>query len=151
MNLEVLSTSESMSLCRAAAGLVLGRFRLLADQTETQDPKLNQLFTDLADEVERSLVEMDQLDGQARLPEVLDEKTGQQVARGFLPSLSKGHDGVRMGRESGFYLVECVLEDLARFYGVLARQSSDEKSRELLLRWKSAIGSRLLFLQHVVL
>ena len=57
MNLEVLSTSESMSLCRAAAGLVLSRFRRLANQAEEGDHKLSPLFTELAGDVERNLIE----------------------------------------------------------------------------------------------
>jgi hypothetical protein len=151
MTLEVLSSSESLSLCRAAAGLVLNRFRRLAHQTEQEDRKLSQLMTELADEVERNLVEIHQLDGQDRLPEALDEASGQRVARGFLPSLSKNCDGVRLDRESGFYLMECILEELAGFYSTLVRQSSDERSRDLLLRLKLAVADRLEFLRHVVL
>src|SRR5438309_991542 len=109
MNLEVLSSSESMTLCRAAAKLVLSRFRRLAQQTEQGDRKLSHLFGDLASDVERNLIDMNQLDGQNCLPEALQEETGQKVARGFLPSLSKSREGVCLDRESGFHLMECIL------------------------------------------
>ena len=151
MNLEVLSSRESMTLCRAAANLVLSRFSSMARRTEKGDRSLSQLFMELAGDMERNLVEIFQLEGQGRLPEAFEEETGQKVARGFLPSLSKGSDGVHLDRESGFYVVECILEDLSAFYGALVRQSCDEKSRELLLRWKLAIGARLEFLHRVVL
>ena len=151
MNLEVLSSSESMTLCRAAAKLVLSRFRRLAQQTEQGDRKLSHLFGDLAGDVERSLIDMNQLDGQSWLPEAVGEETGQKVARGFLPSLSRNRDGVSLDRESGFHLMECILGDLAGFYGALVRQSCDEKSRDLLLRSTLAVKTRLEFLRHVVL
>ena len=151
MNLEVLSSNESMTLCRAAANLALSRFRRLAHQAEEGDRKLSRLFVVLAEEVEGHLVEIHQLDGQSRLPEDLEDETGQKVARGFLPSLSKSRDVVRLDRESGFYLVECILGELNAFYGTLVRQSCDEKSRDLLLRLASAARSRLEYLHHVVL
>ena len=151
MSLEVLSSRESLSLCRAAAQLVLDRFRWLAQRTEREDRKLSQLFADLAGDVEKNLVEVYQLEGQSHLPQALEEKAGHQAARGFLPSLSKTVDGDRLDRESGFYLVERVLEDLAGFYGTLIRQSCDEQSREFLLRSKQAVEARLEFLRHVVL
>ena len=151
MNLEVLSSSESRTLCRAAANEALSRFRRLADQAEQGDRRLSQLFMELAGDVERSLVEMRDLDGPGPLPEALEEETAQKVARGFLPSLSKSSDGVRLDRESGFYLVECILEELAAFYGTLVRQSCDEKSRDFLLRSRLAINARLEYLHHVVL
>ena len=151
MNLEVLSSNESMTLCRAGANLALSRFRSLAHQAEGGDRKLSRLFIELADDVQGHLVEIHQLDGQGRLPEDLEEEAGQKVARGFLPSLSKSGDGVRLDRESGFYRVECILKELGAFYGTLVRQSCDEKSRELLLRLASAVRSRLEYLHHVVL
>jgi len=149
MNLEVLSSSESRTLCRAAANQALTRFRRLAHHAEQGDRRLSQLFMELAGDVERNLVEMSELDGP--LPEAPEEETAQKVARGFLPSLSKSIDGIRLDRESGFYLVECILEELAGFYGTLVRQCCDEKSRELLLRSKLSIKARLEYLQHVVL
>src|SRR2546422_5520556 len=106
MNLEVLSSSESMMLCRAAANLVLSRFRSLAQQTEQGDRKLSHLCGDVAGDVERSLIDMNQLDGQSWLPKALEEETAQKVARGFLPSLSKSREGVCPDRESGFHLME---------------------------------------------
>lgn len=151
MKMEVLSLGESLSLCRAAAILVSNRFQWLARQTEQGDRKLSQLFGELAGEVERNLNEIHHLDGLDRPPGASEREAGQEVARGFLPSLSKSIDGVRVDRESGFYLMECLLEDLAQFYGALVRQCSDEKSRDLLLRLKLAVKGRLEFLQHVVL
>lgn len=151
MNLEVLSSSESRALCRAAANQALSRFRSLAHQAEQVDRRLSQLFMELAGDVERNLVEMSELEGRSPLPEALEEETAQKVARGFLPSLSKSSDGVRLDRESGFYLVECILEELAGFYVTLIRQSCDEKSRDLLLRLKLAIKARLEYLHHMVL
>ena len=151
MNLEVLSSSESMTLCRAAANLVLSRFRRLAQQTEHGDRRLSQLFMELAGDVERNLVEMSDLDGRGSLPEALEEETVQRVARGFLPSLSKSREGVCLDRESGFHLMERILGDLAGFYGALVRQSCDEKSRDLLLRSTLAVRTRLEFLRHVTL
>ena len=47
--------------------------------------------------------------------------------------------------------MECILEDLARFYAALVRQTCDEKSREFLLRSKQAVNGRLDFLRHVAL
>jgi hypothetical protein len=149
MNLEVLSSSESMTLCRAAANQALSRFRRLAHQAEQGGCRLSQLFMELAGDVERNLVEMNELDGRDPLPEAHVEETAQKVARGFLPSLSKSRD--RLDRESGFYVVECILGELAGFYGTLVRQSRDEKSRDLLLRSKQAITVRLEYLRHVVL
>jgi hypothetical protein len=151
MNLEVLSTSESMTLCRAAANLVLTRFKSLSDRSRLGDRQLSHLFTVLAGDMERNLVEVHQYDRAGWRLAAPDEEAGQRAALGFLPSLSKGGEGVRLDRESGFYLGECILEDLARFYGALDRQCCDEGSRELLLRWKSAVGVRLEFLRRVVL
>ena len=138
-------------LCRAAANLVLSRFRRLAQQTEQGEHKLSHLFGELAADVERSLIDMNRLDGQSWLPEALEEETAQKVARGFLPSLSKSREGVCLDRESGFHLMECILGDLAGFYGALVRQSCDEKSKDLLLRSTLAVKTRLEFLRHVVL
>jgi hypothetical protein len=145
MTLEVLSSGESMALCRAAAGMALSRFRTLAQQARDGDRKLSELFLELAGDVERNLAEMDQLAGQSPSTEAA------KAARGFLPTLSKGGEGSRLDRESGFYLVECILEELAGFYGMLARQSCDEPSRDLLQRSALAAKSRLIFLHHVVL
>jgi len=149
MNLQVLSSSESMTLCRAAANLVLTRFTSMARRTEKGDRDLSQLFMELAGDMERNLVEIHQYDRAGWRVGSPDEEAGRSSALGFLPSLSRGSE--RLDRESGFYLVECILEDLAGFYGALVRQSCDERSRELLLRWKLAVEARLEFLHRVVL
>jgi len=151
MPLEVLSAGESMTLCRAAADLVLTRFKSLAHRSERVDRKLSQLFTELSGDMEKTLVEVHQHDPAGSGVGSPDEKAGRRAALGFLPSLSKGCEAIRLDRESGFYLVECILKDLAAFYGALVRQSCDERSRELLLRWELAIGTRLEFLRRVVL
>jgi len=151
MNLEVLTSSESMNLCRSAAGLVQGQFVSMARRIEQGYRDLSRLFMELSGDMGRNLVEIQQLDAPGRLPESPEEEAAQKVALGFLPSLSKGGSEVRLDRESGFYRVECILEDLARFYGALVRQSCDEKSRDNLLRWKLTVEARLEFLHHVVL
>lgn len=151
MNLEVLSSSDSMTLCRAAAQLALSRFRKLGQQAAERDPKLSRLFVELAGDMERHLGEIHQLDGQDDLPDAHRDQMREQVARGFLPSLSKATDELRLDRESGFHLVECILEELAGFYGTLVRQSCDEKSRDLLRRLGLAIQDRVGFLHQVVL
>ena len=151
MNLEVLTSSESINLCRSAAGLVQSRFASMARRSEQGDRDLSRLFMELAGDMGRNLVEIQQLDAPGRLPESPEEKAAQKVALGFLPSLSKGSSEVRLDRESGFYRVECILADLAGFYAALVRHSCDEKSRENLRRWKLAVEARLEFLRHVVL
>lgn len=150
MSLEVLSSSECISLCREAATLVLGRFRWLAKRAGPGDRPLALLFSELAGDVERNLIDIRQLEGPGP-PGVPEEETGRQVARGFLPSLSKTAGGGSLDRESGFYLAECLLQELAGFYGALVRQTGDEQARELLNRSKRASESRLEFLRHVVL
>jgi len=150
MNLEVLSSNESRSLCLGAANLVLNRFQGLARRTAPEDPPLALLFADLAGDMERSLLEIQRLEGQNPLRGA-GEEMGQTAARGFLPSLSKTGGEAHLNRESGFYLMECILEDLAGFYGALVRQTTDEKSREFILRSKHTVNGRLDFLRHVVL
>jgi len=147
----VLSSSESMSLCRGAAGLVLDRFHWLARRAAPEDHPLTVLFADLAGDVERNLVEIDQLEARGHPPGAHERESGRTVARGFLPSLSRTAGEGRLGRESGFHLVECLLEDLAGFYGALVRQACDETSRDFLLRSKQTVNGRLDFLHHVVL
>jgi len=151
MTLKVLSSSESMSLCRGAADLVLDRFHWLAGRTAPEDHPLTVLFADLAGDVERDLVEIDQLEAQGHPSGAHQQESGRTVARGFLPSLLKTAGEGRLSRESGFYLVECLLEDLAGFYGALVRQSCDKTSRDFLLRAKQTVNGRLDFLHKVVL
>lgn len=151
MNLEVLSSSECRSLCREAAILVLDRFRWLRERSGSADRPLTVLFGDLAADAERNLTEIRHLENLGWTPEPQDAEPVQQVARGFLPSLSKTTGGDRLDRESGFYLAECLLEDLADFYGALVRHTGDEPSKDLLHRSKRAAESRLEFLRQVIL
>nr|MBI3857500.1 hypothetical protein [Planctomycetota bacterium] len=151
MNLEVLSASESVSLCLGAAKLVLNRFRGLAQRTRSGDRPLSLLFDELAGDVERNLIELKQVEGPGRQPEGLEEEKAQKSARGFLPSLSKPDGGGPLDREAGFYLAESILEDLAGFYGTLVRQTCDDKSREHLLQSKKAVEARIEYLHRVVL
>jgi hypothetical protein len=123
----------------------------MARRIEQGDRELSRLFMELAGDMGRNLVEIQHLDAPGRLPESPEEEAAQKVALGFLPSLSKGSSEVRLDRESGFYRVECILSDLAGFYGALVRQSRDERSRDNLLRWKRTVEARLEFLHHVVL
>ena len=149
MTIEVLSSKESLSLCRDAATLVLEGIRGLAHRAGPSDRPLRSLFEDMTADLEKNLLEIGVLEG--RNAGIRDEKPGQQTARGFLPSLAKsrGTDGV--DRESGFYMAECILGDLSGFYGALVRQTNDEGSRDLLERSKRAVESRLDFLRRVVL
>jgi|SRR5579862_9593421 len=151
MTLEVLSSSETLSLCRGAADLVLNRFQWLRRQTTPEDHPLALLLDDLAGDLERNLLEIYRLKGQDLRPGADEKERGRTAARGFLPSLSKTAGEAHLNRESGFYLMECILEDLAGFYGALVRQSCDEQSRDFLLRSKHAVNGRLEFLSHVVL
>jgi hypothetical protein len=151
MTLEVLSSIESMSLARGAADLVLNRFHWLARRAGPEDHPLTLLFADLAGDVERNLLEIGQLEAQGHLPGAHEQESGRTAARGFLPSLSKASGEGRLDRESGFYLVECLLEDLAGFYGAVVRQTCDEKARGFLLRSKQTVNGRLDFLHHMVL
>ncbi len=151
MTLEVLSSSESMSLCLGAANLVLNRFEDLARRTAPGDHPLALLFGDLAGDMDRNLLEIRRMEGQNPRPGAGEQAMGQTAARGFLPSLSKTSGEAHLNRESGFYLMECILEDLAGFYGALVRQTCDEKSREFLLRLRHTVNGRLEFLRHVVL
>jgi hypothetical protein len=147
----VLSPGESLTLCRAAAGLVQTRLTSMARRIEREDSDLGQLFMELAADLQRDFVDVHHPDEPGGRPGSPGEEPGQRAAMGFLPSLSKVREGVRLDRESGFYLVECLLEDLARLYGAIVRQSRNEALRELLLRWKRAIETRLEFLHRVVL
>jgi len=149
--MEVLSSRESTSLCRAAALLVRGRFRWLAQRADPGDLQLSRLFSDLDRDVEMNLVEILGLEEPDQVTGEAEEQMGQRAARGFLPSLSKTIGGARLDRESGFFLVECILEDLAGFYGAMVRQTCDEKARDLFLRLQQAVQARLDFLHHVVL
>ena len=151
MTLEVLSSSESMSLCLGAANLVLDRFKALARRTAPEEHPLALLFANLAGDMERSLLEIQQLEGQDPLQGANEQGMGQTAARGFFPSLSKTAGEARLNWESGFYLVECLLENLAGFYGALVRQTCDEKSRDFLLRSKHTVDGRLESLRRVVL
>ena len=54
MNLKVLSSSESMTLCRAAAGLVQRRFTSMARQIEQGDCDMSRLFIELAGDMGRT-------------------------------------------------------------------------------------------------
>ena len=130
---------------------MLDRFHWLAGRAAPEDHPLTVLFADLAGDVERNLVEIEQLEAQGHPPGTHQQVSGRTVARGFLPSLSKTAGEGRLSRESGFYLVECLLEDLAGFYGALVRQCCDETSRDFLLRSKQTVNGRLAFLHHVVL
>jgi len=151
MNLEVLSSRESTSLCRAAAHLVLDRFRWLAQRADPGDLQLSRLFLDLDSDVEKHLMEIRGVEEPDPVAAEVVSLMEQSTARGFLPSLSKTIGGARLDRESGFYLVECILEDLAGFYGTVVRQTCDDRSRDLLLRLKGAVRARLDFLRRVVL
>ena len=151
MNLEVLSWSETVSLCREAAGLVLNRFRTLAQRADPGDRPLSELFKDLAGDAERSLDEIRRLHGPGPPPGLSESEMATRVARGFLPSLLKSVGTGSLDRESGFYLAECVLGDLVGFYGALVRQTGDERARELLQRSGLAVKARLDFLRFVVL
>ena len=151
MSLEVLSATESMSLCRGAANVVLNHFQWLARRTAPEDQPLALLFADLGSVMERNLLEIQRFEGQAPLLGADELEKARRAARGFLPSLSKTTGEARLNRESGFYLVECLLEELAGFYGTLARQAVDEKARTFLLRSSQTVKGRLQFLQHVVL
>ena len=151
MNLEVLSSSECRSLCREAALLVRNRFRWLRERAASGDRPLTLLFGDLAADAERNLSEIRHLEGPGGPPPNSETEPVQQVARGFLPSLSKTGGAERLDRESGFYLAECILADLAEFYGALVRHTGDEPSKDLLQRSKLAAESRLEFLRQVIL
>ncbi len=151
MNLQVLSLNECLSLCRGAAVLVMHRFRWLGQQVTPEDRPLALLFADLAGDVEKILVEIWKLEGVDRPPEVLEKESGQQVARGFLPSLLKTVGDGPLDRESGLYLAECLLEDFADFFGALVRQAEDEQARDLLQRSQQAVSTRLGLLRHVLL
>jgi len=151
MTLEVLSSSESMSLYRGAANLVLNRFRWLARRAASENQPLTLLFADLVSDVERNLMEIRQLEGQGHPPGAHEQETGQTAARGFLPSLSKTAGEGPLDVESGFFLVECILEELARFYGALVRQTCDETSRDFLRRSRKTVNDRLEFLHQVLL
>ncbi|SRR5579859_2587795 len=151
MNMEVLSPRESTSLCRAAAHLVLDRFRWLAQRADPGDLQLSRLFSELDSDVEKHLVEILGVQEQDTLSGEAESQMGKSTARGFLSSLSKTIGGARLDRESGFYLVECTLEDLAGFYGTVFRQTRDDRSRDLLLRLRGAVRARLDFLRRVVL
>src|SRR5436190_3988051 len=134
MSLEVLSWSESVSLCREAAILVLNRFRTLAQRAGPEDRPLIQLFNELAGDAERNLDEIRQFRGPG-LPQGLPEVAmAKKVAQGFLPSLSKSVGAGSLDRESGFYLAECVLGDLGGFYGALVLQTGVERARSRLRR-----------------
>ncbi|HEV3029389.1 MAG TPA: hypothetical protein VG457_17550 [Planctomycetota bacterium] len=151
MSLKVLSSRESVSLCRAAALLVLGRFRWLAQRADPGDLQLSRLFTDLDRDVEKHLVEILGLGEPGQVVGEVEEQMGQRAARGFLPSLSKTIGGALLDREAGFFLVECILEDLSGFYGAMVRQTCDDQARDLFLRLKQAVHARLNLLHHVVL
>lgn len=151
MTLEVLSSSECMSLCLGAATLVLNRFQELARRTAAEDPPLTLLFADVAGDMEGNLQEIRRSEGQRPLNGAGEREMGQTAARGFLPSLSKTIGEAHLNRESGFYLMECILKDLEGFYGALVRQTCDDRSRRFLLRSKHTVNGRLEFLRHVVL
>lgn len=140
-----------MSLCRGAAHLVLNRFQGLTRRTAPKDPPLALLFADLGNDLERNLLEIQRLEGQDSPPRADEQEMERTAARGFLPSLSKTTGEAHLNRESGFYVAECILEELAGFYDTLVRQTSDEMSRNFLLQSRQAAKGRLEFLHHVVL
>jgi hypothetical protein len=151
MKMEVLSSRESTSLCRAAAHLVLSRFRWLAQRADPGDLQLRLLFSDLESDVEKNLVEILGVEEPGHVSGAAEEQMAQNAARGFLPSLLKTIGDARLDRESGFYLVECILEDLAGFYGTVVRQTCDDQVRDLLQRLRQTVDARLAFLHRVVL
>lgn len=144
MTLRDLASNETFSLCRRAAVSVAGRCRFLAQGTAADDAPLRGLLENLAGDLEKRMPKR-------ALPSSVPQEEEDRLIRIYFPSLSKSMGAGFLDREAGTYLAECLLEEFAAFYRILAEQTPDLEARTYFLDATKAEEVHLKFVRRVLL
>ena len=85
------------------------------------------------------------------LPSSVPQEEEDRLIRIYFPSLSKSMGAGFLDREAGTYLAECLLEEFAAFYRILAEQTPDLEARSYFLDATKAEERHLKFVRRVLL
>jgi len=151
MTLEQLSSKDLIALCRRAATASVRRLHALGRRVDPSDAPLIALFEKLIRDGVEHLSEIHRFEDQVHAPPVKGERDLDQIISGFFPSLTRAPGEAFIDRETGPYFAECIEQDAARFYRVLAERAPDEESRAFFRHSGDERESRVRFVRNVLL
>lgn len=153
VKIDELSLKERHDLSLAATMACVARLEKLVRWADPQDEALQGLLGALVDNASLRIRDLERAQPLFRSDGPFQLRHGdvQRLVNAYFPSLSRPLGEGYLDRETGMYLAECLEEEAAHFFRMMATLATDEGSRKFFLRSEKCEESFLDHVRHVLL